>query len=222
MTDVVIPVKSLMEAKSRLQWVLSPSERANLVLAMLRGILSCLQTIDLGNIWLVSSDDEVLDEGNRLGARPLQEEFAAGYNQAVLTGLRAVAHRHSALVLPADLPFLKQSEVTKMIAPVGHAAPLIRIAPDEKKQGTNSLFLSAPDLIKPAFGHNIFCNHLFAANSAGIVARTMLLPSLAFDVDTPNDLIAFEAQNNSGSASNFHKSISFGFASEKESKGVII
>ena len=42
MTDVVIPVKDLSRAKGRLQNILTPAERAGLVLAMLRDLLTTL------------------------------------------------------------------------------------------------------------------------------------------------------------------------------------
>ena len=59
MNDVVIPIKKLSQAKGRLRLDLSPTERAELVLAMLHDLLSTLQTCDLGDVWLVASDDAV-------------------------------------------------------------------------------------------------------------------------------------------------------------------
>ena len=44
MTDVVITVKNLTNAKGRLRAVLSPSARAKLVLAMLHDLFNTLQT----------------------------------------------------------------------------------------------------------------------------------------------------------------------------------
>ena len=90
MTDVVIPIKGLDKAKGRLGPVLSPEGRAGLVLAMLRDVLTTLRRVDLGDIWLVASDDAVFDLGSEFGVRNLRERAASGYNNAVSLGLGAV------------------------------------------------------------------------------------------------------------------------------------
>ncbi|MGH8598980.1 MAG: hypothetical protein ACREXT_20220, partial [Gammaproteobacteria bacterium] len=55
--------------------------------------------------------------------------------------------------------------------------------------GSNALALSPPDLIPFQFGHESFQAHCSAARAAGAEVRVLTLPGLAFDIDTPADLI---------------------------------
>ena len=219
MTDVVIPVKNLTHAKGRLRAVLSPSARAKLVLAMLHDLFNTLQTCDLGDIWLVTSDDAVLDLGAQFGARLIREEVANGYNQAVQTGLNAVDRQRSVVVLPADLPLVARDDVAKLSAPC--ESPTIRVVPDRQRRGTNGLFLSSSDLIAPAFGASSFFNHQVAATRVGILSKTLPLSGLALDVDTGADLIYLMNSGHSGASVRFLKSIAFGQMPMNEPKGSV-
>jgi 2-phospho-L-lactate guanylyltransferase len=217
MNDVVIPIKKLSQAKGRLRLDLSPTERAELVLAMLHDLLSTLQTCDLGDVWLVASDDAVLEQGARFGARLIREDVANGYNQAVQTGLNAVEPLRSVVVLPADLPLVTKDDLTRLSMPC--KTPTIRVVPDRQKRGTNALFLSSPDLIAPLFGANSFFNHQVAATRVGIVSKTLPLASLALDVDIGADLIDLVNSGHSGASVHYLDSIAFGQMPMTEPKG---
>ena len=62
------------------------------------------------------------------------------------------------------------------------------VAPDRVGQGTNALALRPPDVIAPEFGPRSARRHLALARRAGVAACLVRLPTLAFDVDTPDDL----------------------------------
>ncbi|HST41030.1 MAG TPA: hypothetical protein VLK58_16060, partial [Conexibacter sp.] len=59
--------------------------------------------------------------------------------------------------------------------------------------GTNALLLSPPDAIAPAFGAGSCARHVAAARRAGATCRVLRLPSIALDLDTPDDLEALRA-----------------------------
>jgi 2-phospho-L-lactate guanylyltransferase len=67
------------------------------------------------------------------------------------------------------------------------------IVPDRHGQGTNALLLTPPDVMEPAFGEGSFARHAARARAAGAAVRVADLPSLALDVDTPEDLAALLA-----------------------------
>jgi len=75
MTDVVIPIKNLSQAKSRLGGILSQPERAELVLAMLTDLLNTVTKLDQGRIWVVAIDDEVFDIARQFDARLVLDNF---------------------------------------------------------------------------------------------------------------------------------------------------
>jgi 2-phospho-L-lactate guanylyltransferase len=93
----------------------------------------------------------------------------------------------SLLILPGDLPLLDLSDLTGMIA-LGQAAPVVVIAPDRRQEGTNALLLHPPGLMDVAFGENSFRKHLQAARQAGLEPHLYHSPTIAFDLDWPEDL----------------------------------
>ena len=188
LTEIVIPIKRLSRAKQRLAGLLSPSERAGLVLAMLEDLLGAVSRADKGRIWLVASDDAVFDIGRTFGVRPIREHRTCGYNAAVALGFTAVAGpERPVAVLPGDLPLAGSGEITSLVAPL-KTAPDIRIAGARDGRGTNGLFLSRPHLLSPAFGPDSFADYVNASHNAGITPRLLHAPGLAFDIDTPADL----------------------------------
>jgi 2-phospho-L-lactate guanylyltransferase len=91
------------------------------------------------------------------------------------------------LVLPADLPQMKPDDVTVMVNAAKYSQTMV-IAPDHRQQGTNALLLRPPDLITYSFGENSFYRHVQQANDKGAKVEIVELPSLARDVDYPEDL----------------------------------
>lgn len=207
MTDVVIPVKRLSQAKSRLKTTLNPGQRAELVLSMLHDLLTALRSCDPGQIWLVASDDAVFDLGAAFRVRNIREAGATGYNRAVCSGLDAVDDGRPVLILPADLPLARGDDLARLTAWPRGGLPEIRVVPDRLDQGTNGLFLSSRDLIRPHFGAHSFFRHRVAAAAIGKVARPLRLPSLAMDIDGPDDLYALSQSDNQGAAAQFLRSL---------------
>ena len=108
---VIVPVKGLDEAKSRLASVLGPEQRASLVLAMLEDVLIAARAAHEGPLLLVTPDEEYAPAAERAGAE-LIADAGGGYNAAVAQALAAAAAREAgaALLLPADQPRARPSE----------------------------------------------------------------------------------------------------------------
>ena len=64
----------------------------------------------------------------------------------------------------------------------------VAIVPDRHGTGTNALLLAPPDAIAPSFGPGSFERHVAAARDAGVAYAVERVPTLMFDVDTPDDL----------------------------------
>jgi 2-phospho-L-lactate guanylyltransferase len=73
-----------------------------------------------------------------------------------------------------------------------HEPPTVLIVPDRHGTGTNALLLQPPDAMKPSFGPGSHDRHHRHASAIGITAHTVEVPSLALDLDTPEDLRAVE------------------------------
>ncbi len=198
MTEIIVPIKNLARAKQRLAGILTPDERAGLVLAMLQDLLTVIAGLDSGRIRVVSNDDDVFDVARRYDSRIVREEHPAGYNAAVALGLAEVPQTRNVAVLPGDVPLATEAEIAALIAPVAFGRPEVRLVADRNLRGTNGLFLSSADLLQPAFGPDSFAEYRQSASQTGSGLEIVSAPGLAHDVDLPvdlDDLAAAERHN---------------------------
>ena len=212
MTDIVVPVKDLASSKSRLSAVLSPSERADLVLAMLHDVLCALSCRPENRVWVVASDNAVIQLARRFGAQTLREDRAKGYNCAVELGLSSVASDCPVAVIPADLPLMTSEEFAALIEPAVQV-PTVRLVPSRDRNGTNGLFMSSKELLRPSYGYGSFEIHRTAAIGAGAHTQVLELPGIAHDIDVAADLADFRIVGHSGAAWDFLRACRFDSAS---------
>lgn len=66
--------------------------------------------------------------------------------------------------------------------------PVVVVAPDHRREGTNALLICPVGLIDYEFGLGSFQKHCQRAVSAGARLEVLDLPSLALDMDLPEDL----------------------------------
>ena len=95
------------------------------------------------------------------------------------------------LVVPSDLPLMGASDIDALLQDV--KACEARIARARDGDGTNALLLAPPNLIPTRFGPGSCEQHRQAASRCGYPVKVFTLDGLAFDIDTPQDLIDFRA-----------------------------
>jgi len=95
------------------------------------------------------------------------------------------------LIVPADLPLITAEDVRAMLERAKYP-PVIVVAPDRHRQGTNALLVCPVGLIEYEFGPGSFQRHCDLAVKAGARLEVCELPSLALDVDFPEDLDIIE------------------------------
>jgi 2-phospho-L-lactate guanylyltransferase len=66
--------------------------------------------------------------------------------------------------------------------------PSAIIVPDRHGEGTNALLLTPPNALTPAFGEGSRQRHIDLAVAQGATPEVFEVPSLALDIDTPEDL----------------------------------
>ena len=185
---LLVPVKPLGEGKSRLAGRLSPVERAELSSRLLAGVLSAARAAGvLAGILVISRDAAVLAQAAAAGATPVME-IASGLNPALGQAREAavVSGADAILVLPADLPLVIPQDV-RALHQLGAGEPGVVVAPS-RAGGTNALLLRPPMAIDFAFGPGSCERHCVLARAAELPLRVFDSPTLAFDVDLPEDL----------------------------------
>ena len=86
------------------------------------------------------------------------------------------------------------AEDVKAILAHRNDPPVVVIAPDRKKQGTNALFVCPPGLIDFMYGEGSFDKRCQGALDAGVRLEICNLPSLELDLDEPEDFALMEAE----------------------------
>ena len=193
----VVPVRSLSGAKSRLGEPLDAEERAELILALLRRTVEQALAADcVAGVVVVSTDEDLLECARAMGAASLLQ-VTDGLNSALDEALAAVATSATAvIVIPADLPGVTGAAIDSLATAARDAAaaagsldgPVVGLVPDQHGRGTNALFVMPPRAIPFHFGEESRGAHEAAARAAGAVYVELDGP-LAFDLDTPDDLL---------------------------------
>jgi 2-phospho-L-lactate/phosphoenolpyruvate guanylyltransferase len=188
-TLAILPVKSFAEAKQRLQPELTPGARRALAEAMFSDVLVALRRArSVDEILVVSADRGAQQVAGGYGASVLDDQ-ERGHNAAASLGIHWAVESgfDRALLVPGDCPLLDPAQLDALIArPSGPRSALI--IPDRHGTGTNALLLTPPDALAPAFGPDSCPRHSRHAQAAGTAHEVVPVPSLALDIDTPDDL----------------------------------
>ena len=186
----IVPVKPLRRGKSRLAGVLTQDERADLNRRLLAHTVDTLRAIpEIEQVLVVSRDPAALSLARDHGARTVQENGAPQLNIALAraTILAQNYITRGILIVPADLPLITPEDVRAMLARAKDP-PVVVVAPDRHRKGTNALLVCPAGMIEYEFGPGSFQRHCELAKQAGARLEVCELPSLALDVDYPEDL----------------------------------
>ncbi len=192
-TVAILPMKSFSQAKQRLRFELSDADRRALVDAMFSDVLVALRRVPaLERVIVVSGDRVAQRIGGGYGATVVEDD-ERGHNTAAKKGIQAALEDgiERALLVPGDCPLLDPKELEGLLVhPAGERSALI--VPDRHGTGTNALLLAPPDVLAPSFGPDSRRRHMADAEAAGVPTEVVEVPSLALDVDTPDDLEALQ------------------------------
>jgi 2-phospho-L-lactate guanylyltransferase len=190
-TLAILPIKSFSRAKQRLRDELSDADRRALVDSMFSDVLVALRRVPALESVIVVSGDRVAQRIAGGYEATVVEDDEHGHNSAARKGIIAALEDgfERVLLVPGDCPLMDPREIDELlIHPAGERSALI--VPDRHGTGTNALLLSPPDVLAPSFGPDSRRRHLADAGVAGVPAEVVEVPSLALDVDTPDDLDA--------------------------------
>lgn len=186
----IVPVKPLRRGKSRLAGLLSEEQRTLLNRYLLENTLQVLKEVpEIEHTLVVSRDPAALALTRSLGGRTVLEDGAPQLNTAIQRATMVAISQgvRSVLILPADLPLLKASDV-KSLLKRGKKDPVVVIAPDRRHDGTNALLVNPAGLIEYKYGPGSFQSHCSRANEAKARLEVIESRRLGLDLDLPEDL----------------------------------
>ena len=206
----VIPIKRFDHSKTRLGELLGAAERGELARRMFEHVLAAsLGCTALAGVLVVSDSAEIAQLARERGAQALADPPAregdvrarlAQVVDAALAHLRA-QRAGAALVLMADLPLLRSSDLDQLLAALEHHD--LVLAPDARGQCTNALALrlgaDAAVQFQSAFGSaQSLAEHEARARALGLSLWREPNPRLALDIDLPADLDALARSREDG------------------------
>jgi 2-phospho-L-lactate guanylyltransferase len=184
---LIVAVKRLAAAKTRLAPVFSAPTRETVVLAMLVDTLSAAARVSsVRRITVVTPDDVAAAAAADLGAQVLSDPTPDGHpdplNNAIAAAERVVSESFSNIVvLQGDLPALQTHELAEAIAAARqHERSFVA---DRLGTGTAALCAFGTAL-EPRFGPDSSAQH----RRSGAIELTGAWPGLRCDIDTPDDL----------------------------------
>lgn len=186
---LVIAVKRLGAAKTRLAPVFSASTRENVVLAMLIDTITAASAVPaVRTVTVVTPDEGAADAARQLGARVLRDPTPEGHrdplNNAISVAEAAVRDETpNIVVLQGDLPALQPQELADAIT-AGRRYRRSFVG-DRHGTGTSALLAFGVALL-PRFGPDSAQRH----RNSGAIELTGAWPGLRCDIDTPDDLLA--------------------------------
>ncbi|MGP3774480.1 2-phospho-L-lactate guanylyltransferase [Streptomyces sp. SDT5-1] len=186
---LVIPLKPLVRAKSRLAPTAGDAVRPGLALAFAQDTVAAAGACaEVRDVVVVTDDARAGRELAALGARIVPDSPQAGLNAALAHGaaaVRSACPQAPVAALNADLPALRPAELARVLA---SAAVFPRaFLPDAAGIGTTLLSAAPGTELLPAFGGASRARHT-ASGAAELPGEGV--DSVRQDVDTGDDLRA--------------------------------
>ncbi|MGW7133041.1 2-phospho-L-lactate guanylyltransferase [Streptomyces bobili] len=187
--SLVIPLKPLALAKSRLADTATDALRPGLALAFaVDTVTAALACTAVRDVAVVTNDELAGRELAALGARIVPDDPRAGLNAALAhaaAAVRATLPDSAVAALNADLPALRPPELARVL---DAAAQFPRaFLPDAAAIGTTLLAVAPGHELLPAFGTDSRARH---RASGATELRPTAVASVRQDVDTGEDLRA--------------------------------
>jgi len=188
---VLVPLKRLNGAKTRLAGLLAPGERAELMRAMLADVLRAVAASrGVTACTLVSSEPDAAVLARRHDVA-WWDDRGLPWNDALFAAMREAVSETGAAVVSADIPLVLPAELEALIAATPERGAAIARATDG---GTNAVSMRPAGAFRTCFGEPGSARlHAEVAERAGLAAVVVDQPGTALDLDSPGDVERFLA-----------------------------
>ena len=211
---VLVPVKDLSRAKTRLARLLSEAERAELAGLLLAGVLEAIARLpdtaagDTLRRVVVTAHVPAADSARRRGFEVLPEPAPVSESESVdrASALLEGEGVRGILRIPLDLPLIEASDLARLVV-LGRNGAVALLVPSLAGTGTNALYRAPPTLFPSRFGPGSLALHREEARQRGVAAQIVPLASLALDVDDPEDVLLWLQRKRSSPALEYLQSL---------------
>lgn len=188
----LVPVKRLAAGKTRLAGALDRDALEGLMRAMLGDVVAALRDVPrVDAVFVVTPDADVAEAAADAGAEPLLRQDP-GLNPSIDAAAAEIAGRgaETLLVLLGDVAGARPEELARLYEALDAQGGRGAVMAPAADGGTAALLRAPVDAMPGRFGPQSATSHRKAAAEAGVPLGELALPSLALDLDRPEDLRA--------------------------------
>jgi 2-phospho-L-lactate guanylyltransferase len=192
-TVALVPVKRLADTKSRLLAHLGSDAREAFALAMLRDVIAALTDAPSIDRAVVATPDEgVAAAAREAGAEGLVRDDP-GLNPALHEAAKVLdlPAGEGLMVVLGDVAGALASDLDALCLALTEMGGRGVVLAPSSDGGTSAQLRAPHDVIPPCFGPDSAKRHREAASERGVPYRELPLPSLALDLDMPEDVEHF-------------------------------
>ena len=179
---LVVPVKTLARAKSRLTGFPDDVRRALVTAFALDALAAATSCPAVGSVAVVTDEADLAGLVRELGCDVLADEGAGDLNRVLQRAVVALRPRGPVAAMLGDLPCLLPEDLEQALGAVQNKA----FVADAEGTGTTLVAVRDPASFVSHFGAGSRAAHV----AAGIAEITLEVSSLRRDVDTADDLAA--------------------------------
>ena len=179
---LVVPVKTLTRAKSRLTGFPDDVRRALVTAFALDALAAATSCRAVGSVTVVTDEPDLAGLVRDLGCDVLPDEGAGDLNRVLQRAVLALGPSGAVAAMLGDLPCLLPEDLEQALGSVQDQG----FVADAEGTGTTLVAVRDPASFVTHFGARSRAAHV----AAGIAEITLEVPSLRRDVDTADDLAA--------------------------------
>jgi 2-phospho-L-lactate guanylyltransferase len=208
---VIVPIKSLDNSKIRLSSVFNSEIRKKISHLMMRDIFESLSlSKEVDQVVVISSDKLALEMALEKGFSIIREDKDEGVNKAVFKANEYSLEMGAAstLVIPADIPLLKPSDIQHIISTASQSESAL-IIPSLREDGTNALFRTPPNIIETSYDKESYRTHIQLTLEKNILLFILRMRNIMLDIDTIGDIYEFMSEESQTETYHFLSNYAF-------------
>lgn len=186
---LLIPVKTLANAKQRLAPALTQPQRSQLAEAMLCDVMTAaVGVIDRVDVALVTGDARARELADELGFGVIEDTRNESETVAIemATAWCEARGYDATVVVPGDIPLVTREELHRVLdATPAEGAVFV---PAYDRRGSNCILRRPAAIIPLRFGNDSFMPHCETMRKTGKDLIILDLPGIGLDVDNPHEL----------------------------------
>ncbi len=194
-TAAIIPVKTFLKAKTRLE--LSTEQTEKICEIMLEEILQVLSiSPQIDEIIIVTKDKKALEISKKFKVTQIIDDKESGVNDAVALADEYLLKNgfESSIIFPQDIPYIKAQDID-FILKFKTNSDFAIIVPSRRFDGTNALVRNPVNLMKTHYDEDSYKIHMSAAKEQTREVSLVFVKRIMLDVDNMEDLKFLLSQN---------------------------